>query len=401
MEKKQRSAALSKFTRNLNSLTNLLDSNSPGSLVNPQFDKLKTCYENLEEMHDAFITATEIDVETDKDGFAYMDGPSDQYNAIMKRYSDSLAVFAEEERGQRKVREHDVREAEMENRRLIETEKRAAEDKAQVEELKTKFDSEEAKLNSAIDSFVRLNTGLKDAIGDASVIFKKKEWQKIDKEFESLKEQLLTVTGMDPTQNVDTIKTKFVDEAEKSFLETKKWLMAELKDDKTEVVSSVTSASTTRKEPIKLPNFHGEEKMNPFTEYPTWKLRWESLIGGYPAEHRWTILLDHLDDVAKSKFVGNNGNYEKAMERLESFFGDPTKVVACSLKEINSQRDIVDGDYVTLLSYSDILETNFNRLTSLSLQHEISNTSSMKLILKKFPRNIREKLSIYRTKVQQ
>ena len=163
MEKKQRSAALSKFTRNLNSLTNLLDSNSPGSLVNPQFDKLKTCYENLEEMHDAFITATEIDVETDKDGFAYMDGPSDQYNAIMKRYSDSLTVFAEEERGQRKERENDVREAEMENRRLIETEKRAAEEQARVEELKAKFDSEEAKLNSAIDNFVRLNGGLKDA----------------------------------------------------------------------------------------------------------------------------------------------------------------------------------------------------------------------------------------------
>ena len=382
MEKKQRSSALSKFTRNLNSLTNLLDSNAPGTLVIPQFEKFKQCYENLEDAHDTFIAVTEIDIETDKDGFAYMDGPSDQYNVIMKRYSESLTAFEEVERGQRREREKDDREAERENRRLIEEEKKVAEEQARIADLRAKFDSEEAKLNSAIDSFVRLNSCLKDSVGDASVICKKQEWQKIDKEFESLKGQLVTVTGMDPTQDVDAIKSKFADEAEKSFLETKKWMMAELKDDKTELVTSTVSASTTRKEPIKLPDFYGEEKKNPFTEYPTWKIRWDSLIGTYPAEHRWTILLDHLDEVAKSKFVGNNGDYEKAMERLDSFFGDPTKVLACSLKEINSQRDIGDGDHVALLTYSDVLESNFNRLTSLSLQHEISNSSSMKLILK-------------------
>ena len=62
-------------------------------------------------------------------------------------------------------------------------------------------------------------------VGDASVICKKKEWQKVDKEFESLKSQLITLTGTDPTQNVDDLKKKFEDEAEKSFLDIKKWML--------------------------------------------------------------------------------------------------------------------------------------------------------------------------------
>ena len=175
MEKKQRSSALQKFTRNLNTLTNRLDSNSPGSLVNPQYDKLKVCYENLEDAHDSFIAATDIDVETDKDGFAYMDVPSTQYNEILKRYSEKLPEFEVQERGHRKEREKDIREAEADNRRLIEDEKRAAEERARNEELKSRFASEKSKLTSAIDSFTRLSIGLKESVGDGSVICKKKE----------------------------------------------------------------------------------------------------------------------------------------------------------------------------------------------------------------------------------
>ena len=173
-EKKARSAALNKFTRNRKALDDLLNAAAPGSLVNPQFEKFKTCYEILEDAHDAFIAATDIDVETDNNGFKYMDDPSALYNELVTRYSQSLTGFDEQERGQRKQREKDDREAEAENRRAVENERIAAEEQVRAGELKAKFDSEEAKLKSAIDSFERLNTGLKDSVGDASVICKKK-----------------------------------------------------------------------------------------------------------------------------------------------------------------------------------------------------------------------------------
>ena len=60
-----------------------------------------------------------------------------------------------------------------------------------------------------------------------------------------------------------------------------------------------------------------------------------------------------------------------------------------------SQPVIVDGDYRALISYSVLLENNFNRLKNLSLEHEMSNTSAMSLIVRKFPRLIGEKWNEY------
>ena len=44
-----------------------------------------------------------------------------------------------------------------------------------------------------------------------------------------------------------------------------------------------------------------------------------------------------------------------------------------------------------LVSYSLLLENNFNRLKSMDLEHEMSNTSAMTSIVRKFPRLIAEK----------
>ena len=68
MEKKQRSACLYKFTRNYNLLIEAINDASPESGVTPQFEKLKECWFKLEEAHDDFITATDIDIENDAGG---------------------------------------------------------------------------------------------------------------------------------------------------------------------------------------------------------------------------------------------------------------------------------------------------------------------------------------------
>ena len=48
-------------------------------------------------------------------------------------------------------------------------------------------------------------------------------------------------------------------------------------------------------------------------------------------------------------------------------------------------------DYKGLISFTDILENNFNRLTGMGYEHEMSNTSAMTSIIRKFPRNIAER----------
>ena len=131
---------------------------------------------------------------------------------------------------------------------------------------------------------------------------------------------------------------------------------------------------------MKLPIFEGVAKSSPFLKFPVWIERWEKLIDQYDEVWRPSILLDHLDDAAREKFVGYESNYAEAMNRLKKFYGDPQKVVACVMKEVLSPSDIKCGDYKSLLLYVDVLERNFNRLLNLDIEHEMSNTSIMSQI---------------------
>ena len=77
MEKKQRTVALRNFLRNMKSLIDMLETESPEELVLPQYQKFQACWEKLEAAQDAFLTVTELDVETDPNGFAYIDEPTE------------------------------------------------------------------------------------------------------------------------------------------------------------------------------------------------------------------------------------------------------------------------------------------------------------------------------------
>ena len=73
-EKKLRTLCLSKFTRNFNLLTQSIDNESPESIVTPQYEKMRECWLKLEEAHDDFIAATDMeDIETQPEGLKYID----------------------------------------------------------------------------------------------------------------------------------------------------------------------------------------------------------------------------------------------------------------------------------------------------------------------------------------
>ncbi len=66
--KKDRTVARSNFTRNFNSLSSMINDSAEKVIVEEQFNKFKGCWGKLETAHDAFIEATDIDIESDKDG---------------------------------------------------------------------------------------------------------------------------------------------------------------------------------------------------------------------------------------------------------------------------------------------------------------------------------------------
>ena len=61
------------------------------------------------------------------------------------------------------------------------------------------------------------------------------------------------------------------------------------------------------------------------------------------------------------------------------------------MREVKKPNAIAEGDFRALISYSDVLVTNFTRLKNLGLEHEMSNTSAMYSILQKFPTSVNER----------
>ena len=391
-EKRERSSALRNFTRNLNLLNELFDDAAGNSLVTPQYNKVKSCWERLEEAHDEFMAKadeTAMDIETDPMGYPYIDDASGKYNKMLKRYDAYLKWSDGVQRAEAEQKKKDDDEAEKESTRKMEEDRKEREIQLRKAERKEKFDSAAAELALALDSFCRVNAHFDQSLANASILDKRSDWERVKSEFNQLKEQVIAVAGIDPSQDMTEINDKFTSETEKAFLEAKKWFMTALKDAVDKTVSSCSTS--TKKEPVKLPTFEGAVKSTPFLKFPVWIERWEKLIVQYDEVWRSSILLDHLDDAACEKFVGYENNYNEAMERLKKFYGDPQKVVACVMEEVLTPMDIACGDYKGLLLYVDVLERNFNRLKSLSIEHEMSNTSTMSQILRKFPRSVSEK----------
>ena len=89
-ERKRRITAKSNFTRSVNKLNKLLDSVTQVEIVIPQFEKMNKCYEELEKAHDGFLSATDIDIETHKDGLAFMEDIDTNHEAAVVKYSGFL-----------------------------------------------------------------------------------------------------------------------------------------------------------------------------------------------------------------------------------------------------------------------------------------------------------------------
>ena len=186
------------------------------------------------------------------------------------------------------------------------------------------------------------------------------------------------------------IKTKVVDKANKDKPDAMQFLKFTIQDGKpvtlTEVQVTGGGRSQTRKEPITLLKFHRDEKLEQlFLKYPIGLKNWKGQRMDYELKLRSNMLMSHLDNEAQKKNIGLENKYKEAMNKLDKYYGDTKKVILACIAEKKVQAQVQSHDYKGLLSLKTCLENNFAQLKSQSLEHEIFNTYSMELILKKFP----------------
>ena len=402
-EKKQRKTAKSNFTRHVKKLNLLLDQGvSQVDIVTAEFVKMNAYYEALENAQLEFLEKSDIDIDTDPDGSAYMVQCDTTHAAAVVKYSTFLKKEKDDQLISEKTAKEEKEKKDKDDQKALEDEMKTAELTKLNEERKERFESEKARLTSCISSFKRMTIAVTENLTEVSVVDRRLELGKVEAEFSSLKDRVVELAGIDPTQDIEDIKGVFEKDAQDVFLSAQKDILTSLKDEPSTSGGDATTSggSTTssrsgnliRHEKVVLPSFEGDESKSPFLKFPTWKKQWLTMIKTFDPDYRDVTLMRHLDETAQGKIVGYETMYEEAFQRLCDFYGDPLKIIQCVMDEVTSPDDISEGDYQSLINYSVVLEDNFNRLTAMGTEYqkEMSNSQAMASILRKFPRLVGE-----------
>ena len=283
--KKARTKALTKFTRNTNDLTKLIQSDAPRELVEPQYKKVEECWSNLEDAQDAYLDEIEVGDLEGPGGVAYLDKPGDDHSTVLVLYAAYLKDrnAAQEDKAARQAEQDRLLE---DAKRVREAKERQDEEKAaRADEMTRKFDSLMREVDSEVGVFSRSLINLEGLLQDASKDDKRSKWQQVETEFKQLKDKFIKLGALDPSKDITALNQKFVDDAEKVFLDKQMLVLPLLKDTSPFAASGTSggssSSSSTRKETVKLPKFSGEEKTIPYLKFPTWKKEWDKVIVEY------------------------------------------------------------------------------------------------------------------------
>ena len=162
--KKQRSKAFGNFTRNVNSFDKLIANSTPSSVVKPQFEKVNSCWEALEKAQDAFLDATDIDIELDDGGIKFLDEPAERHDSVLASYSKFLNEEAKREELLEVKKAEDGERLEDERRKRIAKETKDAEEVLREEEVERRWKSAKAEFASTVDSFRSMVVGVEDSL---------------------------------------------------------------------------------------------------------------------------------------------------------------------------------------------------------------------------------------------
>ena len=229
-EKRKRITEKSAFTRSVNKLIKALDAGAALNLVTEHFEKVKSCYEKLEEAHDAYLMATYIDIETEPDGIAYMNESDAKYEDMIERYATYQKTETKRQNTEEKALADQISHQEKVDREEAEKQERASAEAQRKLEVARQFKSEEAHLSACIGTFKATVLSVKDNLNDVSPSDRRSEWTKVEAEFSSLKQKFSKLVSLEPSLDDSEISKTFTEDAETVFLGAQKVVLESLKD---------------------------------------------------------------------------------------------------------------------------------------------------------------------------
>ena len=158
------------------------------------------------------------------------------------------------------------------------------------------------------------------------------------------------------------------------------------KDD--QVARRETCTSTNfQLEKIELPRFEGEIRA-----YPQFKRDFEKQIMPHlQSDNMSYVLRSCLGSDPATTVKSIDDDISEMWKRLDEKYGDPAKVADVIIDGIRRTRIIREGEEKRFVEFVEIVEDGYRDLKRLGLESEITTASSVSIIEKKLPADIRRK----------
>ena len=169
-------------------------------------------------------------------------------------------------------------------------------------------------------------------------------------------------------------------------------VVAEIESHVTKVGSEIRSQSVEarqsnlRLEKIKMPKFDGELR-----EYPRFKKDFEIQV--MPSLNSATAPYTLRSCLGKEPLAvvkGVDDDITEMWKRLDEKYGDPAKVADAIIDSVQRVKTIKEGEDKRFIEFVEIVDSGYRDLLRIGLEKEITTTSSVSIIEKKLPPDIRK-----------
>ena len=140
-----------------------------------------------------------------------------------------------------------------------------------------------------------------------------------------------------------------------------------------------------RMEKAKMPSFNGIIK-----EYPQFKQDFQKqVMPTLDKDSTCYILRSCLEKEPAETVKGIDDDIKEMWKRLNEKYGDPAKLTDVIINTIQDIRPIKEGENKRFIEFVDAVEDGYKDLNRLGFEREITTTSSVSIIERKLPANIK------------
>ena len=362
-----RRSAKTRFTRKKNEFFKAIAEDKGIDILRTKFKELTEAWSTVEGKHDIYLMyLSEEEIATSE---KWIDELQEEYNGaseVYTKYENEKQLIIQKEKEELN-RQHIIKLREEEFQRIAQQtiiKKKSAEAifDALVEHVKnvieTRMDNE-----NAIMALRKTERDIELALGDCKSAHTK------------LLEILNEASAESEIEWIRRIQTRYNETIEKiqTFTAT------------TDNKNNARQNCALRMEKVKMPFFNGTIR-----EYPQFKQDFQKqVMPTLDKDSACYILRSCLEKEPAETVKGVDDDIKEMWKRLDEKYGDPAKLTDAIINTIQDIRPIEEGENERLIVLINAVEDGYKDLKKLGLEREITTTSSVSIIERKLPANIK------------